>query len=187
MALPSSAPITLLQIYTEFGAPVNTPLTQMVRGGAYVPNSAANAGVPLAPPIDLLDFLGATDTQVAMTVTNVSSVGASGPQTATLQFLNNGQLFKQTTQSGSELVPGEWLVAGSASGYDVRWDNTSGSLSAGSDAPGVWLNLGTTRQFNRSQNSTGASEVVGTVQIRDAVSLAVLLTASGVTLSAEIS
>lgn len=187
MTLPAAPPLSLLQIQTEFGAPLGTGLLAFVRGGAWVPNSAQNAGVPVAPPIDVLDLLGTSKTLVAMTVTDVSSLGASGPQVASLQFLNNGQLFKQTTQSGSELVPGEWLVAGAAADYDVIWDLTSGALNGGSALANTWLNLGTTRIFTRQQSAVGASEVEGTVRIRDASTLAVLLTVPGVTLNAEIS
>lgn len=60
MALPSSPPIDLVAVCNEFGAPTNTPLTSFLRGGAWVPDTPANAGVPTALPISLLDLLGAS-------------------------------------------------------------------------------------------------------------------------------
>lgn len=62
MALPSSGNLSLSQVRTEFGAPSNAPLSAFLRGGAYVPNTAANAGVPTALPIKLRDLLGASAT-----------------------------------------------------------------------------------------------------------------------------
>lgn len=66
MALPTSGNLSLSQILAEFDAPAGTKLSAMVRGGAYVPDTPANAGVPTAVPISLRDFLGATN--VAFTV-----------------------------------------------------------------------------------------------------------------------
>lgn len=60
MALQSSPPISIFDIYFEFGAPAGTPITSFYRGGAYVPNTPQNAGVPASGPINLLNFLGAT-------------------------------------------------------------------------------------------------------------------------------
>lgn len=92
MALPSSYPITLGQVCTEFGAPVTTPLGSFVRGGSYVPNTGTNSGVPTAKPITLGDLLGAAAALIASlspsslygstptnngTATTVSSVTAS--------------------------------------------------------------------------------------------------------------
>jgi hypothetical protein len=62
MALPTSGNLSLSQVRTEFGAPSTAPLSAFVRGGAYVPNTAANAAVPTAPPIKLRDLLGASAT-----------------------------------------------------------------------------------------------------------------------------
>lgn len=61
MALPSSHPITLGQVCTEFGAPTTARLGLFVRGGSYVPNTTTNAGVPTAEPITLGDLLGAAE------------------------------------------------------------------------------------------------------------------------------
>lgn len=60
MALPSSPPITLAQVCAEFGAPANTPLTAFLRGGAYVPATPANLGVPTSLPLGLTQLLGAS-------------------------------------------------------------------------------------------------------------------------------
>lgn len=58
MALPSSVPINLSQIKTEFGggSPPNN-LTAYYRGGSYVP-SQASTNIPTSGTIKLQDFLG---------------------------------------------------------------------------------------------------------------------------------
>lgn len=61
MALPTSPPISLNQIKSEFGATGTRSLTEFYRGGAFVPNIPANSGVPTSGAISLLDFLGATN------------------------------------------------------------------------------------------------------------------------------
>lgn len=60
MALPASPPISMAQVRAEFGGTTSTPLSAYVRGGAYVPASAANSGVPTAPPIRLAQLCGAS-------------------------------------------------------------------------------------------------------------------------------
>lgn len=77
MTLPASGQIDILQILAEFGAPVGTPLTSMVRGGAYVPNTAQNAGVPTAPPISCTDFYGASAVTEHSVSPSPSSMGGS--------------------------------------------------------------------------------------------------------------
>lgn len=68
MTLPSFKPITLGQVCVEFGAPGTTNLGAFVRGGAWVPDTSANSGVPTSKPITLGDLLGAEAyTYTAMT------------------------------------------------------------------------------------------------------------------------
>jgi hypothetical protein len=60
MALPTSGNLSLSQVRAEFGAPTTTPLSAFLRGGAWVPDTPANAGVPTALPINLRSLLGAS-------------------------------------------------------------------------------------------------------------------------------
>ncbi len=79
MTLPTSRPISLGQVCTEFGAPSNTHLGAFVRGGAYVPDTTQNAGVPSGLPISLGDLLGAS----AYTNISISSQPSSKTQNHT--------------------------------------------------------------------------------------------------------
>lgn len=60
MALPSSPPITMQQIYAEFLVPHGTSFKQLYRGGPYVPNTAQNAAISTDPnSLRMTQFYGA--------------------------------------------------------------------------------------------------------------------------------
>jgi hypothetical protein len=60
MVLQTSGVISMKDITTEFDAPQETPIDKLYRGGTYVPDSGANAKIPLSGTISLADFYGAS-------------------------------------------------------------------------------------------------------------------------------
>ena len=60
MALPGSGTITIDDLRTEFGATSTRGLSDFYRGGAFVPDTPANAGVPTSGVIQLSDFYNAS-------------------------------------------------------------------------------------------------------------------------------
>lgn len=58
MAVPPNPKMS--DITTEFLAPLGTPLSQFLRGGPYVPNTAQNAGVPTSLPLSMSQLVGAS-------------------------------------------------------------------------------------------------------------------------------
>ena len=90
MALPTTGNLSLSQVRTEFSAPASTPLSAFLRGGAWVPDTTANAGVPAALPISLRQMLGAsaiinhtvTADEVSSVVSSVSPQNVSDTSTA---------------------------------------------------------------------------------------------------------
>lgn len=60
MALPTSGNLSLSQVRAEFGAPAAIGLAAFLRGGPWVPDTTANAGVPSVLPIGLRQLLGAS-------------------------------------------------------------------------------------------------------------------------------
>jgi len=60
MPLPSSGPISFVDLKTEFSGSDPISLSQYYRGGALVPDIAANVAVPTSGPISLSNFYGAT-------------------------------------------------------------------------------------------------------------------------------
>ena len=75
MTLQLVRPISLADVRAEYGAPLGTALGAFVRGGAFVPDTAGNAGVPTVKPISLGDLLGSS----AFTVTHTMVAGDTGP------------------------------------------------------------------------------------------------------------
>ena len=75
MTLQSTPPISLGDVYAEYGAPNGTPLGAFVRGGAWVPDSAQNAGVPTSKPISLGDLLGSANETVFSSNTMTAAGG----------------------------------------------------------------------------------------------------------------
>ena len=104
-----------------------------------------------------------------------TSNGLSGSCQATVNFQSDGTVT--TTGSfgnpfTSAGLPDTWLLAGSASDYEIRYTYVSRITGGGvATSPGnnVWLNLGTTRTWSisDSSNAIGENQFLGTVAIRD--------------------
>lgn len=164
MALPASPPIDLLAILAEFGAPAGTSLTAMVRGGAYVPNTPANAGIPTAAPIDVLDFLGASAVVVDLQDASQSAMNVGATATAELRF---GATHVQGRSNGGSLGNKyQWLLAGSRASYDVRWTIVTGAPTTG--PTGTWTNLASDVIWTLVRSVNGSVSCTGTIEIRPA-------------------
>lgn len=100
---------------------------------------------------------------------------ARDPATATASYAlsNSGQVFRNGVAQ-----PNPWLLLGGAGDYDVRATQIDGTpLTTG--AFGTWDNLGSTRSWSLTTSGAGNSNTASMlVEIRDAVSLAVLDTAT---------
>lgn len=70
----------------------------------------------------------------------------------------------------------EWLLTGVNSDYESRATIITGTLSGGTT--GVWQVLSTTRTWSKSRTTIGYDECTFTLEIRDAVTLTVLDTAT---------
>jgi hypothetical protein len=91
---------------------------------------------------------------------------------------NTGLATFATLNSGSGNYSPEWNPAGfPAASFEGRWTNTSGTPTSG-DLTATWLGLGTTRGWTVSRGTVGTTACTGTVEIRDASTLAVLASAS---------
>jgi len=60
MALPTSGPLSLGNIQTEFGGSNPIALSEYYRGGGLVPNITANNSIPTSGTIKVGDFYGTT-------------------------------------------------------------------------------------------------------------------------------
>ena len=179
MALPATPPLSLQQVCVEFGAPLNTPLSAFLRGGAWVPNSPANANVPTVLPISLLQLLGAAaggggGGTVALSNHFDSTGGLLGDTISISVSLSSGGPLPNayfTLQPGSVDVdfPGEWLVSGNPGDFEVFATQVivTGNGTNTGDAVGVWLPLNVTRSWGRTKSAqVGETVRIVTLQIR---------------------
>lgn len=106
MTLQLVRPISLADVRAEYGAPLGTSLGAFVRGGAWVPDSPGNSGVPTVKPIALGDLLGSA----AFNQTHTMVSGVSAPFTgyndapaigSLVPGTVNGQPFSKLTQNSA--------------------------------------------------------------------------------------
>lgn len=114
--------------------------------------------------------------------TNTSLAGIGGTATATYRLDGSGQAW--VTNVSGVLIPlsNQWLLYGTASDFEVyaTWSPVGGGPGGitgggivGGATPGVWLNLGTQRDYTLTETS-GLAERELYVQIRQAASGVVL-------------
>jgi hypothetical protein len=184
MTLQSSPPISISDIKAEFGVSGSYSIRDFYRGAGIVPNTPANANVPTSGAISVLDFLGASNQSVSLSNDVITATSISPADATSIYQLNANGLI-QGIRNGSTATEGTWLLGGTASAFEVRATLQSGSLDGGST--GVWMNLGSTRnwQRNNSNNASSTTSAVIFVEIRD-VATQTVLTSATITLQAVV-
>jgi hypothetical protein len=95
------------------------------------------------------------------------------PATSSVTFGSSG-IVSALADTGAEY---DWLDPnGDGSGYQIKFDTTSGSLSSGT--AGVWLSLGSNQTIAVTRSTVGAKTWSGTVTIRRAADMVELDSAS---------
>lgn len=130
MTLPATPPITMAQVRAEFGGTAGvTKLSAYVRGGAYVPNIAANSSVPTSVPIRLNQLCGATSYYAVAAPAslykdrNTAGVVTTTPNCVVTVTGSAGSITRSWTRvSGSTAI-----TISSSTGSSVTW---SASVSA---------------------------------------------------------
>lgn len=126
-------------------------------------------------------FYAALVIALPASITETKLAFSPSPATAGMNFNSNG------TYAAADGAPaGNWATpttTGVGSDYEIRWTNTSGTLSSGT--AGAWLALTSGQSFAVTQSGVGTKSCTGTVEIRDAATSTVQTT-STVTLSAEV-
>lgn len=123
---------------------------------------------------------------------NFSLSGIGGTATATYRLDASGQAL--ATNISGTLIPllNQWLVYGAASDFEVyaTWSpvgggpgGITGGGTTGGATPGVWLNLGTQRDYTLTETNSFADRELY-VQIRHAAS-AVVLDSATITVSVD--
>lgn len=99
MTLPLSGPLSLNDIQGEFGGTNPIEIDEYYRGGANVPDTAANADIPQSGLVGIGSFYGGDNTAASsdlfsfstFTFTNAGSTGASGPTSTDCNTAYSGE------------------------------------------------------------------------------------------------
>ena len=166
MPLPSSGPLSLNDIQTEFGGTNPISLSEYYAGGANVPAGTTGTfgAVPSSGTISIRNFYG-TSKIVYRLDSGTYSDFAFAPLDAqtTLTVGSNGALDVSTFNSGV-LASYNWLTpTATASTHFVRLTPTSGTFSGATT--GVWLALTSDRAWAVSRFSVGTNSASGTLAI----------------------
>lgn len=114
MALPTSGPISLGMVRTEFGVSGQIKMSMLYRGGGIVPNTPANSGVPTSGAIKLSNFYGASKMQLQVVANSVyRAVRRLSGDPSTISI------------SGTTST----TVTGNSGSVTYLWERTSGSTS----------------------------------------------------------
>ncbi len=142
MTLPTVPPIDMIMICDEFQVARTTPLASFLRGAGIVPNSPANANVPTALPISMLDLLGAQRQSpidiISQREAGFELTGSGLPAYAYASIDSDGKQRGSESYGAQQTITHTWLNFGVASDYRFRGTLTSGGVTGGSSF-GVWL------------------------------------------------
>lgn len=187
MALPDNGQISLLDIVGEFGGSGNHALTEYYRGGLFVPDTSANAGVPTSGQIAITDFYGAENAAPASYSIPAGTYNESLPgfdlAGVTITFFANGT-WQASTFFGGIVATGNWVTPTSAANGTqyIRADPTLGTFSSGTTGTDLQLNTGRSWLVQVGPSST--KTCVATFTIKDGPGGSTLATGS-ITLTAQ--
>jgi len=186
MALPSTGPLSLNDIQTEFGGTNPISLSEYYAGGAFVPagTSGTNGAVPSSGTISINNFYGTSNVVISVTNQFISAFTFGGPASAEYRLNSNG-LVQDILNGGPPGTLEQWCTPTSAaSDYEARVTITSGTLDSGS-AVNTYLPLSTTRTWGVGPTSVpGISQCVFTVEIRR-IGTGTVLSSASIDLYAE--
>lgn len=145
-SLQSTGPISLQDVYTEFGGTTPIQLSAYYRGGALVPDTPANSAIPTSGAIKLSDFYGASN--------NIP-----------IDYLSSSNMHSDCTAAGGEVVS----IAGDSDGTEVCRFNAATCPSGWSSAAD-WTTTSSTSQSwtqnsysSESYTCSGFTETIGAI------------------------
>jgi hypothetical protein len=168
MPLPTSGPLTLAQIQTEFGGTNPISLSEYYAGGANVPagTSGTFGAVPSSGTISIQNFYG-TSKIVYRLDSDVYLDTALSPTDARVVFsVNSNGTVLATGDTAGTLASYNWITPTTGSTtYYVRATLTSGTFSSGTT--GTWLALTSNRSWVTlfTSNSPGNKMTTATFEI----------------------
>lgn len=153
MAVPANPKLS--DVCTEFLAPATTPLSAFLKGGAWVPDSAPNAGVPSALPIRLQQLVGA--------VRYATLEGGSTPALVENHFIDPEPAPPSVILSGDTTAHAS---GGTGGPYTYAWAYLSGAV----EISGVGASNVAYKQWQATVPKSGGYNATWRCTISDGVS-----------------
>lgn len=145
MVLPTSGQLSLGDIRTEFdstGSEVS--LSNFYRGGSFVPDTPANAGIPTSGQISLTNFYGGdvTNEVVDLLGGTTAATGAASIVNAGYTFRTDGTLDRDASGVADRVYSfyQNWINTTPSKEYWLKVDPLDGGSVSG-DTTGTWLKL----------------------------------------------
>lgn len=148
MVLPTSGPLSLDDIQTEFGGTNPISLSEYYAGGANVPSgtSGTNGPVPSSGTISISDFYGTSNVVYRLDSATYQDFAISPDDARVTYTVGSDGTLLVTDATFGTIASYNWITptTGSTTHY-VRATLTSGTFSSGTT--GSWLALTTNRAW----------------------------------------
>jgi hypothetical protein len=160
MALPTSGPLTLADIQTEFGGSNPISLSEYYAGGGLVPagTTGTNGAVPSSGTISISNFYGTSNVVVSFESYGLVDLAFS-PNDAYCyyQINSNGNVYGTTLGVPFDLLE-QWISPTSAaSGYEVYATLSSGTLTYGT--LNTWLPMTASQEWYVAETGNVGSTI----------------------------
>jgi hypothetical protein len=134
MALPSSGPLTLANIQTEFGGSNPISLSEYYAGGAYVPagTTGTYGAVPSSGTISIQNFYGTSNVLITFSDYSVFAAAGGYSEAAYAIFGAGGSIGKvyEALNGGGYTFVEQWCTPTSQGGnYEVYASVSAGSVT----------------------------------------------------------
>lgn len=162
--MPVTAPVSLTKVKAEFGGVANN-LKAYNRGGARVPNIAANNAIATDPnALRLSQFLNATNVVASVQIsdqfiTDQAEEGSFRTLTAGYRLDPDGKAYTVEGSVGDFPIVGEWGTGVNGSDYQVRAIYSAGANPTSGPALGTWHSLGQQRIWTLTSSTTFNHEI----------------------------
>lgn len=184
MPLPSSGPLSLNDIQTEFGGTNPISLSEYYAGGANVPagTTGTYGVVPSSGTISIRNFYGTSKVVISIFNDSVNfSSGGLTSATAGYRLTSGGQIEHNQQNIYSNV--GEWITPTSqASNYEVFAALDFGTLSSGTT--GSWLALSSNQEWTCFAAPNNLEQAIITLQIRR-IGTTTILGSAQITITAD--
>jgi hypothetical protein len=170
MALPTSGPLSLSDIQTEFGGSNPISLSEYYAGGSFVPagTTGTYGAVPSSGAISIRNFYGTTAVVIAFEDQSISDIQVIPDSAlAGYQINSNGRAYSIESSSFITNELEQWATPTSvANQYEVYATVLSGALQLTFGDVNTWLSLGTTRDWYTERLTSGVNVVILSFDVR---------------------